>query len=30
VALDVGGEYRIAREDYEDFVRRRKTDRRKP
>jgi excisionase family DNA binding protein len=29
VALDVGGEYRISREDYEEFVQRRKTDRRK-
>jgi excisionase family DNA binding protein len=26
VALDVGGEYRISREDYEDFIQRRKTD----
>jgi len=29
VALDVGGEYRISREDYEEFVQRRKTDKRK-
>jgi excisionase family DNA binding protein len=29
VALDVGGEYRISREDYEDFIQRRKTDRQK-
>jgi excisionase family DNA binding protein len=29
VALDVGGEYRVSREDYNDFVRRRKTDKRK-
>jgi len=27
VALDVGGEYRISRGDYEDFIQRRKTDR---
>ncbi len=26
VALDVGGEYRVSREDYEDFIQRRKTD----
>jgi excisionase family DNA binding protein len=30
VALDVGGEYRVARTDYEDFIQRRKTNRRKP
>ena len=29
VALDVGGEYRVSREDYEAFVQRRKTDKRK-
>jgi len=29
VALDIGGEYRISREDYEEFVQRRKTDGRK-
>jgi excisionase family DNA binding protein len=29
VALDVGGEYRISREDYKEFVQRRKTDKRK-
>ncbi len=29
VALDVGGEYRVSREDYEDFIQRRKTTRRK-
>ena len=27
VALDVGGEYRVSREDYENFIKRRKTDR---
>jgi excisionase family DNA binding protein len=27
VALDVGGEYRVSREDYENFIQRRKTDR---
>jgi len=26
-AIDVGGEYRIYREDYQDFINRRKTDR---
>ena len=26
-AIDVGGEYRIYREDYEDFINRRKIDR---
>jgi excisionase family DNA binding protein len=29
VALDVGGEYRVSRVDYNDFIERRKTDRRK-
>lgn len=29
VALDVGGEYRVSRGDYNDFVQRRKTDKRK-
>lgn len=28
VAVDVGGEYRIARADYQDFLERRKTDKR--
>lgn len=26
-AIDVGGEYRISRKDYEDFINRRKIDR---
>jgi excisionase family DNA binding protein len=26
-AIDVGGEYRISRKDYEDFIKRRKIDR---
>ena len=26
-AIDVGGEYRIYRKDYEDFIKRRKIDR---
>ena len=29
VALDVGGEYRISHDDFDDFVQRRKTDKRK-
>jgi len=28
-AIDVGGEYRIYRRDYEDFINRRKIDRRR-
>lgn len=28
-ALDIGGEYRIARKDYEDFIQRRKIDKRR-
>ena len=28
VALDVGGEYRISREDYNNFIQSRKTDKR--
>lgn len=28
-AIDVGGEYRIYRKDYEDFINRRKIDRRR-
>ncbi|MEO7018648.1 MAG: helix-turn-helix domain-containing protein [Ktedonobacteraceae bacterium] len=28
VALDVGGEYRVSREDYMDFIQSRKTDKR--
>lgn len=29
VALDVGGEYRVSREDYDNFVQKRKTNQRK-
>ncbi len=29
VALDVGGEYRVAREDYKEFIQSRKTTKRK-
>ena len=29
VAMDVGGEYRVSRFDYDAFIERRKTDRRK-
>ena len=28
VAVDIGGEYRVSRKDYEDFLRRRRTDKR--
>lgn len=28
-AIDVGGEYRVYRKDYEDFINRRKIDRRR-